>query len=210
MHNIQQTDAHIVVTTQSMKWKKNIQGCGFLFGVDIVAAVGMSWYDVGADHSPVLAADMWIFGWYVVDAEHPPDLAADLHAPPSQHVFSHCCRYRQIHPPILACKFLALQMYLLYICTCRTLLDPSLCWNDAETDDQQKESMPIIDKKIIWMGNQQLSMLPFFSQSFFSPIRSPRLINETATTFWHQCNGPVVRESYILFVYLRFDLMFVI
>ena len=155
--------------------------------------------------------DMWLIcGWYVVDAEHPPDLAADLHAPPSQHVFSHCCRYRQIHPPILACKFLALQMYLLYICTCRTLLDPSLCWNDAETDDQQKESMPIIDKKIIWMGNQQLSMLPFFSQSFFSSIRSPRLINETATTFWHQCNGPVVRESYILFVYLRFDLMFVI
>ena len=115
MHNIQQTDAHIVVTTQSMKWKKNIQGCGFLFGADIVAAVGMSWYDVGADHSPVLAADMWIFGWYVVDAEHPPDLAADLHAPPSQHVFSHCCRYRQIHPPILACKFLVLQMYLLSI-----------------------------------------------------------------------------------------------
>ena len=67
MHNIQQTDAHIVVTTQSMKWKKNIQGCGFLFGADIVAAVGMSWYEVGAEHSPVLAADMWICGWYVVD-----------------------------------------------------------------------------------------------------------------------------------------------
>ena len=32
-----------------------------------------------------------------------------------------------------------------------TLLYPSLCWNDAETDDQRKEAM--IDTKIIQMGN---------------------------------------------------------
>ena len=31
------------------------------------------------------------------------------------------------------------------------LLYPSLCWNDAETDDQRKEAM--IDTKIIQMGN---------------------------------------------------------
>ena len=35
---------------------------------------------------------------------------------------------------------------------CSTLLYPSLCWNDAETDDQHKE--PMIDTKIIKMCNQ--------------------------------------------------------